>query len=146
MNYEAWTQVAHVLRSYVDILTWPAVVLIIAVVYRASIRDLLPGARVKLSISGFTFETTIPEIELSISDNLRGGKLNPEQWDWLEKLNDQPFEFHAKPTMQEADILRPLRNSGLIKHYPVEGFLADAKSVGITTLGKLLLKAKNDKD
>ncbi len=145
MNCEAWIQVAHVLRSYVDTLTWPAVVLIICVIYQSSIRALLPGAKIKLNIFGFSFEATIPEIELSINENLRGGKLSPEQWQWLKKLYDQPFEFVSRPTPKELEILRPLRNSALVKGYPSEGFLADAKSVAITTLGRLLLKAKNDK-
>jgi hypothetical protein len=58
-----------------------AIVALAAIIlYRNIIRSLLPGAKVKLTISGVTVETTLPIIEHSITESLRGEELTAEQW------------------------------------------------------------------
>jgi hypothetical protein len=61
---------AQVCRYYVDLLTWPWVALVAIIMYRSILRSLLPGAKVKFTISGVTFETTLPVVEASISQSL----------------------------------------------------------------------------
>jgi hypothetical protein len=133
---------AGVLRSYVNLLTWPAVVLIAAFIYRDVIRSLLPGAKVKLTISGVEFETTLPIIEQSIRETLYGEDFQNEQWDWLAKLHDHG---PTKKSQQDNRFLRPLRNAGLIRTYPSKSALYTAPEVEITTLGRLLVDARRRK-
>ena len=53
-------KIAKVLYDYVDLLTWPIVALIAIFRYRDIIRSLLPGAKVKLTISGIILEHPRP--------------------------------------------------------------------------------------
>ena len=136
MTLSTLSEIAHVLHGYAEILTWPIVALVSIILYREFIRSLLPGAKVKLTISGITLETTLPIIEHSISESLRGENLSDEQWYWLKKLHaERKAEFFESDLV----VLRPLRNAGLITH--PKGFLQDAKTVTITTLGRLLVEA-----
>lgn len=133
--------IARVLHGYVDLLTWPLVALIAIIIYRGVIRSILPGATVKLRISNVTIETTLPVIEHSITESLQGKELNAEQWEWLDRLRTQ-----EKVPISDADraLLRPLRDSGLIRACP-KGYLQNAKAVEITTLGRLLVEASRRK-
>lgn len=127
----------ELLLEYVTVLVWPAVVLLIALTYRKLLVRLFPGSRVRLVISGVEIETTIPELESSISYSLRGKELTPKQWEYLHELlkhDPQPYDHNEYAT------LRPLRNAGLIREDP-EGTLTDAKEISITPLGRLLLDA-----
>ena len=82
-------------------------------------------------------ETTLPVIERSITESLQGEELKDEQWAWLIKLRNQGrTAFHPS----DLQLLRPLRDSALIRAYP-KGFLQNATAVEITTLGRLLVEA-----
>ncbi len=134
-------KIANVLHDYVELVTWPLVVLIAIILYRNVIRSLLPGAKVKLTISGVTFETTLPVIESSIIESLGDVEITDAQWAWLVRLRDQP-----KIEIKEDDlaVLRPLRDAGLIRAHP-KGYLQNAKAVKISRLGKLLIEASGRK-
>jgi len=82
-------KIAKVARDYVDLLTWPVVVLVALVLYRDIIRSLLPGSKIKITISGVTFETTLPVIKQSIIESLGDVELTENQWSWLVKLHTQ---------------------------------------------------------
>lgn len=129
--------IANVLHSYAELLTWPVVVLVGVILYRRAFLSLLPGAKVRLTISGVSFETTLPVIEHSITESLRGEELSDEQWSWLQKLYAE-----GRTPFSESDLtlLRPLRNAGLIRAFP-KGFLQTATAVQLTSLGKLLVEA-----
>jgi hypothetical protein len=134
-------KIAKVAHDYVELLTWPIVALVAIVLYRNIIRALLPGAKVKIMISGVTLETTLPIIEHSITESLRGEELTEEQWSWLKNLHTQ-----GQIKFSEAGLatLRPLRNAGLIRAHP-KGFLQNAEAVKISTLGRLLVEASEHK-
>ncbi|MGA8864731.1 MAG: hypothetical protein WB444_13080 [Gallionella sp.] len=134
-------KIAKVLHDYAELLTWPLVALVAILAYRDIIRSLLPGAKVKLTISGITLETTLPVIESSITESLHGEELKEEQWAWLRKLRNQGRTAFCQGDLQW---LRPLRDSALIRAYP-RGFLQSATAVEITTLGKLLVDASSRK-
>jgi len=128
---------AKIAHDYVELLTWPVVALVAIVLYRDIIRSLLPGSKIKLTISGVTFETTLPIIRQSIIESLGDVEITEEQWSWLVKLHTQ-----GQSEIREADkdVLRPLRNAGLIRTHP-KGYLQNAKAVKISRLGKLLVEA-----
>jgi len=134
---EVKVEVARLILSYLQVVVWPSVAVLAIVRYRDVIRSLVPGAKVKLTIFGVAIETSIPVIEQSVTESLQGRKLTETQWSWLKKLrNDGRTEF----ARAQLDMLRPLRNAGLIRGYPEE-FLEQATAVEITTLGKLLVDA-----
>jgi hypothetical protein len=141
MTLDAAGKIANVLHNYVELVTWPIVVLIAVILYRNVIRSLLPGAKVKLTISGVTFETTLPVIESSIVESLGDVEITDVQWAWLVRLRDQP---KIEITEDDLDDLRPLRNAGLIRAHP-KGYLQKAKAVKISRLGKLLVEASGRK-
>lgn len=109
----------------------------LAIRFRKVISGLVPGAKIKFSISGVTIETALADLERSVSESLRGKALSEEQWAWLRKLRDSGC---TKYEHAHYDQLRPLRNSGMIREHP-EGWLSNAKEIEITHLGRLLLEA-----
>lgn len=127
------------LLEFVKALAWPVVAFLIACFYREVLRRLAPGSRLKFSISGVEFETSVPELEQSVEESLRGRKLTEEQWSWLRKLRDHGRSIYD-PASYET--LRPLRNAGLIREHP-EGTLTNAKELEITHLGRLLVNARD---
>lgn len=127
----------ELILKYVQALAWPAVVLIVAFYYRSTFRALIPGSRIRFSISGVEFETSISELERSVEESLRGRKLSQEQWRWLRKLRDEGRSPYNHAEYLE---LRPLRNAGLIREHP-EGTLTNADEIEITHLGRLLIDA-----
>ena len=127
----------ELILEYVRALAWPAVVLIVAYCYRSTLRALIPGSRIKFSISGVEFETSIPELERSVEESLRGRKLSEQQWRWLRKLRDEGRSPYDHAHYLE---LRPQRNVGLIREHP-EGTLTSAQEIEITHLGRLLIDA-----
>jgi hypothetical protein len=141
MILDATGKIANVLHNYVELVTWPVVALIAIIIYRNVIRSLLPGAKVKLTISGVTFETALPVIESSIVESLGDVEITDAQWAWLVKLRNQS-KIEIKE--DELDVLRPLRNAGLIRAHP-KGYLQNAKAVKISRLGKLLVEASGRK-
>jgi hypothetical protein len=133
-----------VVIDFLRVTAWPGVTIWTLVAYREVIRGLLPGSTVKLSISGVVVETTIPIIEKSVEESLDGNPLDSAQWNWLNLLHD------AGLTILPADqvkAVRPLRNAGLIRSYPLGSYLAQAErgqevKIGITTMGNLLVEAQ----
>jgi len=97
---------------------------------------------VSFTISGITVETTLAELERSVSDSLRGDELTNEQWSRLTRIRDEgcvPYNHNS-----DYSHLVPLRNAGLIREHP-KGQLTPAKEVSITTLGRLLADAYDRK-
>jgi len=130
-------QIAQIIHAYIEVLAWPTVAVLAMLLYRGIIRSLLPGAKVKLTISGVTVETTIPVIERSVTESLGGEKLTHEQWTWLRKLRNP-----GPQSISDADklVLRPLRDAGLLRTSE-RGFLQDPRAVELTSLGKLMVDA-----
>ena len=125
--------------EYVCVLVWPTVVIFALFLFRKDLRKILvKPEKIKFSIGGVTVETSIEQLAKSVSESLRGKKLSDEQWEWLERLSKTE---RLQYDHQFYGDLRPLRNSGLIREHP-EGWLSNSKEIEITTLGKLLLEAK----
>jgi hypothetical protein len=82
-----------------------------------------------------------PVIESSIVESLGDVEITEAQWAWLIRLRDQP-KIELKE--DDLDVLRPLRNAGLIRAHP-KGYLQNAKAVKISRLGKLLVEASGRK-
>ena len=114
------------------LLAWPLAAVIIAIYYREVLKLLAPGSRLRFSISGVEFETSIPELEQSVEVSLRGRMLTEQQWSRLQKLRDEGRSSYDHANYKT---LRPLRNAGLILEHP-EGTLTDAKEIEITHLGR----------
>ena len=130
-----------VLLDFVKVLAWPIVVLVVALFYHRILQNLLAGSRVKFAISGVEFETSIPELERSVEEDLRGRKLSDEQWQWLRELREKGRTSYDKVNY---NTLRPLRNAGLIREHP-EGTLTNAEEIEITHLGRLLINARDER-
>jgi hypothetical protein len=137
-------EIARLVLGFIRDAAWPAVAIFGLYRYRTAITEALTSitarANIKFAVAGVTIETTLGQLELSVSENLRGRKLTDEQWRWLAQLREQG----ESPYPRSADsykTLRPLRNAGLIREHP-EGTLTDADSIEITTLGRLLLNAR----
>jgi hypothetical protein len=131
-------EIARLLRDYFAVLAWPIVALIAILKYRKVVKKLVPGSRVKFTLAGFSIETTIPVIEKSVTESLGGKPLSRDQIALLEMLRTGRRTFDKK---SEEDLARSLRNAGLLKSYPEECQLADAKEIELTTLGKLVIEA-----
>lgn len=129
--------IAHTVLEYLKALVWPIVVLFLAIRFRKVIYGFVPGAKIKFSISGVTIETTLADLERSVSESLRGKALSVDQWAWLRKLRNSG---RTKYDHVDYEQLRPLRNSGMIREHP-EGWLSNAEEIEITHLGRLLLEA-----
>lgn len=119
-------------------LAWPLVVFFGLLYYRRAVTSLLSQSKVKFTISGITVETTLTELERSVSESLRGEEFTKEQWAHLKRIRDEgrvAYNHHSDYTH-----LVSLRNAGLIREHP-KGQLTAAKEVSITTLGRLLADA-----
>jgi hypothetical protein len=131
--------IAKLIEEYLRILVWPLIALTALLLYRKILASLVPGAKVKLTFSGFAIETTLPVIERSVTESLGGHSLTPEQLLLLRRLKSGSVELDTAGDMLK--LARPLRNAGLIRHHPEEGFLQVAKIIELTTLGRLLVEA-----
>jgi hypothetical protein len=132
-------QNSQLILGYVQALAWPCVAVFLLLRYRSVIESLVPRSRLKLTIAGVTIETSLETIERSVEESFGGRRLLPEQWAWLQRLAS---EGRLACDQSQHKDLRPLRNAGLIRVHP-EGWLATAKEIEITTLGRLLLEAHN---
>jgi hypothetical protein len=124
-----------------EVLAWPIVACITIFLYRDVVRSLLPGAKIKLAFPPVIVEATIPMIEQSVADSLRGEKLTGEHWSWLKRLRDE-----GPLSVSDADkpVLRLLRDAGLLRTVE-KGFLQSAKSVEITRLWMFVVDAYDRK-
>jgi hypothetical protein len=138
----------RVFLEYLRVLAWPIVALSVALSYRSVVARLLPGAAIELRLFNVTLKTSLPEIQKALTESL-DGDLSSEQWKWLEKLEDQcRIELTGENRTDVIRLLRPIRNSGLIRTYPRGSFLEagspekEASAVEITSLGRMLLEAR----
>src|SRR5258708_5079998 len=127
-------ETARIVQTFVAVSAWPFVALVTLaaiIVYRKDVLSFLPRSTVKLQISGWSIEISIPEIEQSVRESLGGRNLTAEQLSLLRKLRDggrMEFDSSQIPTA------RPLRNCGLIKSYPEREYLTNATEIEITIL------------
>jgi hypothetical protein len=134
--------VAKIVHVYAEVMAWPLVALIAIVSYREVIRSLFPGAKVILRIFGSSIEISVPEIERSVTESLGEDELTDDQKKFLKQLYKDRMRFDDRGLdLKQISIARPLRNAGIIKHYPHDKFLAEAKEIELTTLGRLLVEA-----
>src|SRR6266702_701900 len=82
-------QIVQQIHTLAEVLAWPIVACIAMFLYRDVVRSLLPWAKIKLAFPPVTIEATIPMIEQSVADSLRGEKLTREHWSWLKRLRDE---------------------------------------------------------
>jgi hypothetical protein len=134
-------QIVYSLLSHLEALAWPLVALTAIVLYREVLSRLVPGSRIKLTILGVTVETTLPVLEQSVTESLGGRKITANQLAILKKLK---AEGRTKFDRDSLSAARPLRNAGLIRFYPEDGFLESADEIEITTLGRLLIEAAEE--
>jgi hypothetical protein len=124
------------------IVIWPLVTLIVVLRFGRAIEGLIPGTKLKFKFAGIEIDTSLKELTTVIQETYRREKIDDKQWAWLERLKKDGKSPYNHAT--DYEVLRPLRNSGLIHEHP-EGHLTSCKFVSITPLGELLLKAKQNK-
>ena len=130
------------LIEIVKTVIWPIVALIGIWVLRRHILPFLSGSKVKLSLFGQAIETTLPELGRIIEEQT-GGSLTVEEKQYLDYLYGQGIkEYPNGMTSDERKLIRPLRNYGLVMTIPRNSFLGDAKSIQLTSLGRLYMQAK----
>jgi hypothetical protein len=130
------------LVELLKIVVWPCVALAGIAAARPYLASLLSGSKVKLSLLGQAIETTLPELG-RIIEAQTGGTLNANQSGYLEHLLHHGIkEYSAEMTEQEHDLLRPLRNYGLIMTNPPHATLKKATSIQLTSLGRLFMQAR----
>ncbi len=131
------------LIQILQIVVWPAVALAGIAVVRPHLGNLLSGSKVKLSLFGQSIETTLPELERIIEEQT-GGSLTVEEAQYLDILYDNGGQkkYAEGLKSEERKLIRPLRNFGLLMTSPRNAFLDDAKSIQLTSLGRLYMKAK----
>jgi hypothetical protein len=132
---------AEILLKLVEVLAWPSVALIALIIVRPQIAKLFAGARVKLSILGQSIETTLPELQ-QILEEQAGERLSAEHTDYLNSLFRNGAKSYPDGVKEnpERKLLRPLRNNGLILTVPRNAFLADARAIELSALGRLYLR------
>jgi hypothetical protein len=131
-------EISTLILNYLQVLIWPLVVIFALIKYKKVLEGLIPKSKIQMTIAGVTFQVNMDVLEKSVEESLRGRTLSAKQWDWLRRLSNEGI---TKYNPKDYDDLRPLRNAGLIKEYP-EGWLTTAKEIEITTLGRLLIDAK----
>ena len=127
-----------------EILTWPIVAVFAIIAVRPQVAALLSGTKVKLSIAGQVIETTLPELK-QVLEEQAGEPLTPDQVTYLTKLQREgtkPYSDGVKSS--ELNLLRPLRNYGLVLTVPRNIYLSSAKGVELSALGRLYLRAKTE--
>jgi hypothetical protein len=126
----------------VDILAWPVVALGALLVIGPQLAKLLSGAKVKLKIADQSIETTLPELQ-QILEEQAGDPLSLEHKALLRALlQNGPKTYDAGvKASEERKLLRPLRNNGLVQTVPRNAFLAKAKAIELSALGRLYLRA-----
>jgi hypothetical protein len=118
------------------------VALIGIVAIRPALVALLSGSKVKLSLFGQSIETTLPELGRIIEEQT-GGTLTAQETGYLDYLQDHGSkEYSTRMTDEEHNMLRPLRNYGLIMTNPKNATLQRATSIQLTSLGRLYMQAR----
>ena len=128
--------------SLLEVLVWPAVAIAAILAIRPHLSALLSRSKIKLAMFGQSIETTLPELE-NVVEEQAGGVLLPAHIEYLELLRSQGVkEYPAGVQGEEQRHLRPLRNSGLISTLPRDAYLADVRTVQLSALGRLYLRAR----
>jgi len=127
-----------------EIVIWPIVALIGIAVLRPYIASLLSGSKIKLSLFGQAIETNLPELGRIIEEQT-GGSLTVEETQYLDDLYEHGIEkYPSGMESKERKLVRPLRNYGLIMTIPRNAFLSKSKSIQLTSLGRLYMKARRN--
>lgn len=121
---------------------WPIVALIILFVVRPHLSELMAKSKVKLSMFGQSIETTLSELGQVIEEQTES-RLTQDHIQYLESLSAHGVkDYPSGIESNERKFLRPVRNSGLILTIPRDSFLSDARSVQLSALGRLYLRAR----
>jgi hypothetical protein len=113
--------------------------IVILLKYQPTIQALLPSTKIRVNLGGITLETSLDALKKSIEESLWDESLTDEQWSWLERLTKGQSPYDKS----NYAVLMPVRNAGLIRAVP-RGFLTTATAVEITSLGRLLIKARRE--
>ncbi len=139
MTREQW----QLLVEFADVISWPIAAIVIVVVLRPFLKGFLSESKVKVSIFGVSIETILPELQYAMTESI-GGTLQPEQHQYLEELfNKDEILYPNGVHSPESHIVRPLRNTGLVRTIPTDKSLGSAKAIRLTALGSFLLKHKS---
>jgi hypothetical protein len=131
--------------KYIEAFVWPLTVLIIAVIYRGFITSTLPNllsrSKIKISLFGVEFETSLPELE-SVTKAVVGGSLTKDQLDLLRRIRKEgPVSYEAgEIPKRDREWIRPIMNAGLIMTMPPGAHLGEATGLSLTPLGVLLMR------
>ena len=141
--------IAELVLNYIQALIWPLVVISIFIFYRDTIQALFKKSDVKFSLFGVTIETSIGELEKTITSTL-DGELTPQQWTLLEEIwqkGQVSVEEKNYSMSIDKDLrwMRPVRNLGLIMTLPDGKYIEQAEHIILTPLGRLLMRAKREK-
>ncbi|MEM7412936.1 MAG: hypothetical protein AAF430_22080 [Myxococcota bacterium] len=124
------------------VLAWPVVALIGVVVVRGSLPALLGGSKLTLSLFGQKIETSLPELEGALQEQV-GGSLTDSEQAYLDEIHASgAIQYPEKPSSSQRKLIRPLRNFGLVMTVPRNAYLADAAEVQLTSLGKLYMRSR----
>jgi hypothetical protein len=130
------------LNQLLQIIIWPLVAITGILVVRPHLSALMSKSKLKLSMFGQSIETSLPELQEVIQEQAEGA-LSAEHLAYLESLHQSGAKQYPDGVQSpERKFLRPLRNSGLIVAIPKDAFLADAKAVQLSALGRLYLRAR----
>ena len=120
--------------QYFKVLAWPITAIVLVLLIRPQLRELLTGSKVKVSIFGVSIETTLPELQNAINEHL-SGTLEPNQMEYLVKLyQDSEKAYPDGVHSPESQLVRPLRNSGLVRTIPENSSLGNSRAIRITDL------------
>ena len=124
------------------VVLWPIVALIILFVVRPHLSELMAKSKVKLSMFGQSIETTLSELGEVIEEQTEG-RLTQDHIQYLESLSAQGVkDYPSGIDGNERKLLRPIRNAGLILTIPRDSFLTEARSIQLSALGRLYLRAR----
>ena len=130
------------LTSLLNVVAWPLVALFAVFAVRPHLAALMAKSKLKLSMFGQSIETSLPELQEVIQEQAEG-TLTPEHLAYLESLHSAGAKSYPDGIESpERKFLRPLRNSRLVVAIPKDAFLADAKAVHLSALGRLFLRAR----
>jgi hypothetical protein len=130
--------------EYVKVLVWPITAILLLLLIRPQLRALLTSSKIKVSMFGVAIETTLPELESAINEYL-GGTLEPDQMKYLDALyHDTEKAYPTGINHPESQLVRPLRNSGLVRTIPANSSLGSSRAVRLTDLGIFLMRRKSN--
>ena len=130
------------LTSLLQVLVWPLITLAAILAVRPHLAALMSKSKLKLSMFGQSIETTLPELQEVIQEQAEGA-LTAEHLAYLESLHSSGTRSYPSGVESTGrKFLRPLRNSGLVVAIPKDAFLAEAKAVQLSALGRLYLRAR----